>query len=317
VTSNASGLASTGTFAANATGGVNYSVSATASGGTNPSVNFTLTNIQTPTLSATLDGANNLVIADTDPTGKNNNLTAVVSGANIVITDANETFAPSAIPGAVLSNGNKTLTVPFASIGGTQVIFNTAGGNDTLVMDLSGGTFLKQLVFNGGSQTAGSGDGLRVAGSGTQTATYKPDATTTGNGTVTTSAGTISFTGLEPVDLTGMATATLNLPGGADVLSVVNGFDLTGPGTNAAIVVSGTSGGVAIESAAFWNNTTVVIDTVTGGSDGNDTITINSANNAHNNTNLTISTGTGTDVVNVNGPVSFAGAVSVTTVNVN
>src|SRR5262249_53339361 len=83
VTSNASGLASTGTFAANATGGVNYSVSATASGGTNPSVNFTLTNIQTPTLSATLDGANNLVIADTDPTGKNNNLTAVVIGPNI------------------------------------------------------------------------------------------------------------------------------------------------------------------------------------------------------------------------------------------
>src|SRR5262249_17275582 len=157
-----------------------------------------------------------------------------------VITDANEQFQPTTVPGAVLSNGNKTLTVPFASIGGTQVILNLLGGSDAVTMDLSGGAFLKQLVFNGGNPTTPPPDRRKVLGSGTQTATYKPDATTTGNGTVVTSAGTINFTGLEPVDMTGMATATLNLPGGADVLSVANGFDLTGPGTTPAIVVSGT-----------------------------------------------------------------------------
>src|SRR5262249_54618077 len=145
VPSDASGHASTGTFAANNTSGT-YLVSATASGGSNPFVNFTLTNISPDTLSATLDGSNNLVITDTDGT-KNNNLTVVVVGSSIQITDANEQFAASSISGATRSNGNKTMTIPFTSIGGTQVILNLLGGNDAVTMDLSGGTFTKQLVF--------------------------------------------------------------------------------------------------------------------------------------------------------------------------
>ncbi len=44
VTTDSSGDASTGSFSANATPGMNYTVTATASGGTSPSTNFTLTN---------------------------------------------------------------------------------------------------------------------------------------------------------------------------------------------------------------------------------------------------------------------------------
>ncbi len=108
----------------------------------------------------------------TDTTGVNNNLTAVVSGANLVVTDATQTFGT--IPaGGTLSNNNQTLTIPFSAITGPQVIFNTGAGNDTLTVDYSGGAFSKSISYN----PAGTGtlDGLVVKGSGTQSAaTYTP-----------------------------------------------------------------------------------------------------------------------------------------------
>src|SRR5262249_19630940 len=78
------------------------------------------------------------------------------------------------------------------------------------------------------------------------------------------------------------------------------------------------SGGVAFENARV-RNSAIVIDTVTGGSDGNDTITITSANNAHGNTSLLVSTGTGTDSLTVSGTATFAGTLTanVATVNLN
>src|SRR5262245_52836201 len=78
----------------------------------------------TPTVSLTpsLSGGD-LVIADMDATGKNNSLTAVVSGTTIIITDAAEQFSGAGgIAGASLSNGERTLTVPVASISGNLVV---------------------------------------------------------------------------------------------------------------------------------------------------------------------------------------------------
>jgi autotransporter-associated beta strand protein len=199
-----------------------------------------------------------------------------------------------------------TIEMPLASIAGSLVI-DTLGGNDTVTVDYTGGDLL-DIVYNGGP---GGLDGLAVIGDSTQTASYSPDSLVTGNGTVVTSAGTIYFSELEPVDITGFGTATLALPGGDDVLNIENGVDFVSGNTNQALRVSGTSGGVAIESAAFWNNQTLVIDTNVVG--GNDTINFASADNAHNNTNLTINTGAGTDHVAVNGGVSFAGTLDITT----
>ena len=65
----------------------------------------------------------------------------------------------------------------------------------------------------------------------------------------------------------------------------------------------------AAETAALWNNTTVVIDT--RAVDGHDTIALNSAT-VGNNTNLTIATGVGTDTVAVGaGGILLAGQLSV------
>ncbi|NCQ33062.1 MAG: hypothetical protein GW802_37570, partial [Armatimonadetes bacterium] len=69
--------------------------------------------------------------------------------------------------------------------------------------------------------------------------------------------------------------------------------------------------GVGIEAAALWNNTTVVIDTATT-DDGADAITIASADNAHGNANLTLSTGAGADTVTFNGAVSVTGTMTIT-----
>src|SRR2546422_531192 len=102
------------------------------------------------TLAPSLFGGD-LVITDMDATGRNNNLTVVVSGTNIAITDAAEQFSDAGgIPGALLSNGYQTITVPFASMSGNLVI-NSAAGDDSLTVDFSGGSFNKSISYNGGT----------------------------------------------------------------------------------------------------------------------------------------------------------------------
>jgi hypothetical protein len=90
---------------------------------------------------------------------------------------------------------------------------------------------------------------------------------------------------------------------------VANEFDFFSGGTTNALRVSGTTGGVAIETVALYNNTTVVIDTSV--SVGDDTVNITDADNAHGITNFTVTTGAGTDVTNLNGDITFtAGTVN-------
>jgi hypothetical protein len=296
-----------------ATAGSHFITASYSGGGPYAAGTATLVeSVRTYTTTAALKSGQ-LVITDATLGGKDDNLTITADVANgrYVVSDPTSAFAiVGTITGASVSADTHAVFVPFAAVTGSQVAINTLDGNDTLTVDLSGGAFPKPIVYDGGTQTLSTGNGLRVVGTGTQTATYKPDTTAPGKGTVTTSAGSVSFVHSEPVDISGMATATLNLPGGADNLTLADGTDFLS-GVNQAIRVGGTSGGLAIEPAAFFNNTALVIDTVTGGSDGNDTITVSSADLAHGNINLTITTGTGSDVVNVNGPISVAQAGSV------
>ena len=211
-------------------------------------------------------------------------------------------------------NGGPTQTL----VNPTEFTFNGSDGDDLFIVNTNGNSLPSGGIFFNGQNhdftnppTPGGGDALQVNGTGIETATYTPDASTTGNGVVDVDGGTITFTGLEPVDISGMLLATLTLPGADDVITLTNGFD-AGTGLIPAIVASGTSGGVAIEAAHFFNNTTVQIDT-TLVSDGNDTITVTSADNAHTNDNLIINTGTGTDTVTVNGAATFQDDITLTT----
>lgn len=257
-------------------------------------VGFSLTAGST---SVSVDGGGNLNIDDL--LDKDDDLRITRVGANIRIFDPNNTLLAGT--GATQVNPN-TVDVPFASVTG-KINVTTKAGNDSLTLNLAGGILpVGGVDYDGG---AAGDDALSVVGSGSETATYTPDAVVTGKGRVSINAGpSIAFTGLEPVDISGMAVATVALAGADDVLDIANGFD-DKTGLIPALVVTGTSGGVAIESAHFFSNTTVVIDTTVF--DGNDTITITSANNAHANVNLTIKTGAGADSLAVNGQVLLTG----------
>jgi len=200
----------------------------------------------------------------------------------------------------------------------SSLTINGLAGDDTVTVDYaSGGFFNLPITFDGG---AGGNDKLKVVGDGATTnAIYAPSTGSTATnhvGTVTVNGAVITFSNLEPIDITAMVTATLQttLTGADDVLTLTNGTNLIGAPGPSAIVVTGTTGGAPIEPVAFFGNTTVVIDTTLN--DGNDTIVIASANNAHANTNLTINTGVNTDTVTVSGAVTVTGNVNISSQNI-
>ena len=134
-----------------------------------------LTVLGTPTLSAVLDASNNLTITDTDSSGKNNALTVTTSGTNLVISDANERFF-AAPAGGTLSNGDRTLTIPFSAF--NSLTINGAAGTDTV--NLNG-----DITFAAGSTLSVTTEILSV-GAGA-------DLTTSGAGTITLTSDSMNF----------------------------------------------------------------------------------------------------------------------------
>jgi len=131
--------------------------------------------------------------------------------------------------------------------------------DDTLTIDFGfGGAFdTIPISFDGGTQDS-SGDSLRVVGSGADMANYTPDPADSGKGTIDIDGGsTITFTGLEPVTVSNMASFTFISPNPDDVLTV----DRPGAGQNR---ISGTSGGVTFESVTFFDIADVIIDAADG-----------------------------------------------------
>ncbi|ADB17731.1 autotransporter-associated beta strand repeat protein [Pirellula staleyi DSM 6068] len=200
-----------------------------------------------------------------------------------------------------------------------------SGGDDTLIVD-STGTSTDPIPsgginYDGQSQTMSLlGDMLSMRGTTGQVATYLPSSSTPGAGTITIEdtlgapLGVVTFTGLEPVDISGFAVANVNFPNANDVVDIINGFDAA-TGLTPALIVSGNSGGVAFEQVHLFSNVLVNINTFDGGgSDGVDSVTITSGANAHANANITIDTGVGADTIEVDGPlmVGAGGAISLT-----
>jgi uncharacterized delta-60 repeat protein len=257
-----------------------------------------------------MDGAGNLVVTDIAPGGENDDLFISRSGANVIVHDpVNILFAGT----GCTQVDPYTVSAPYAGIT-SQELVTTMGGNDLLTITYSGGNPLPAAGLNYDAGT-GTSDGLAVVGSGTQSAVYTPDASTTGKGTIAVNGTPITFINLKPIDITGMLSATLKTPlGGAnDTLTIAPGTDFFSGGTHAALRVSGTTGdssfgagdGTPIETAAFWNDGSLTVDTTQ--TDGNDKVTLTGASTASAISNLTINTGTGSDTLFVNGLVSLSG----------
>jgi hypothetical protein len=159
-----------------------------------------------------------------------------------------------------------TYTIPLSSL--TSLTIDGGDGDDTLTVDLSGGSPIPAggLFFNGGNQT--SEDTLVVIGAG-GSGTYTPSGTTPGSGVVDTGSGAITFTGLEPVFVSSFLSFTFVTPNVHDDISLdkVNGNGR----------IAGTSSGTPFESLNFAGVATLAIDAASNdGSGGNDTITVGS-----------------------------------------
>ena len=261
-----------------------------------------------------------LVISNPPGGGGNADLTITLIGGGTTIQIYDPLNLIYAGPGAVQVDPH-TITVLLSSVT-TGLVFNGTAGNDSYTLDFSTGNPIPAggMTVNGGANGGAPGDVMHVVGVSGLHAVYTPDAVINGNGVIVftgTYAGTVTFTGLEPVDM--------NLPGGSfalsppsanNVIDIANGF-LIVDGTTPALAISGTSGGVGFETA-FVRGASVTIDTSSLGV-STDQITITSANNLHTDTSLTINTGTDVgDYVHVNGSVAFAGPISLkaTTVTV-
>ncbi|MFN0021464.1 MAG: hypothetical protein ACKVP0_24705, partial [Pirellulaceae bacterium] len=222
------------------------------------------------------------------------------------------------------TNANGTVTATFS--GAAPINILGAGADDLLTVDSTGASTdpipAGGVFYDGQTQDFTSrlpnslGDILQLSGAAGQTATYLPSATTNGAGTITvTGIGTVTFTGLEPIDLIGFGTVNVNFPGGNDIITLTNGFDAA-TGTLAALIVSGTTGGVGFEQVHLRNDGTVNIDT-TSVNGVTDAVTITSANNTHGISNLSVNTGTGTDRIDVVGGITTINSVSLTSQQIN
>jgi autotransporter-associated beta strand protein len=194
-------------------------------------------------------------------------------------------------------------------------------GDDTLRIDYQGGDPVPKggLFFHGGP----GNDSMAIQGTGLESGIYQPSnqAGTDGKkGTVQVGASRIQFDGLEPLDVTGFASFTIDPAGAGDDLTVSDGFNLTTAivssiHTQPALVVSGTTGGLVIEKIAIWNVGTVAVNTAQT-HDGDDAITIASGSGAHGINDLIIDTGAGNDLVRVIGALAVAGNIQVSSQNI-
>ncbi len=184
-----SGSAITGTFAGLAEGAVleadGYFFKVSYLGGDGNDVTLTAEY----TTSASINASGDLVLTDVD--GVDDALTIVRNGNSLEVTDSGKTLTTS-IAGAT-GHGTSTLSIPLASITGTEVVFDAVEGDDRLTVDFSGGDLGRTLTYNGGSQT--TGDTLSLVGS--SFASSDSNASNANDGSVTVGSNVINYTGLE------------------------------------------------------------------------------------------------------------------------
>ena len=170
----------------------------------------------------------------------------------------------------------------------------------------SGNPILSGITIDGG---LGGFDSVRVIGKG-QVATYRPDASVDGKGSIQIGSSVIHFVNLEPIDISGLSSLKVVLPGAADIVDIRNGFDLTGAGTTPAIVISGTTGGIGFERIAVWNTTTLSVDT--SAVEGDDRISLGDLSNAGI-ANFILDTRSGSDLVGLVGSIDLPGDLTLLT----
>lgn len=130
------------------------------------------------------------------------------------------------------------------------------GSNDTdvLTIDESAGQVVPVggVVFVGGEGT-NDNDEFVYVGNNTQQVAYRPDANVNGNGVISIGGTrTITFSQLEPVTVSAVASLVITTPNSADVVT------LDSPSANRNRI-SGSSGGVGFEEITFFSIPSVTV----------------------------------------------------------
>lgn len=203
-----------------------------------------------------------------------------------------------------------TNTLPFT--------FNGLANTDLMWVDTSNGDPIPtgNAFFNG--------EILRVqknAGAASDAAIYQPSVTA-GSGAVSlTGFGTVNFAGSTNVDFVNLVDVEVRTANTTDTLTLADGNTSTNSGTLPggysiaaanALIVGGANTPVGLRDITG----NVTIETVVGGGDDNDSVTINSGTGAHGVTDLTINTGSGADTVTVAGALTVGGDISVSSRNI-
>jgi hypothetical protein len=154
-----------------------------------------------------------------DAIGTADNLTIVLNGANVRISDSTKILSAGA---GVTQIDPNTIEVPVASITGS-IDVNGNDGADTLTRNFAGGNILRPINFSGGNPVVAVGDLLVVTGGGTF-ATVTHTFTSASDGSVAvTGNGLISYTGLEPVtDNLSATDRVFDFTGGAETITLTD-----------------------------------------------------------------------------------------------
>ncbi len=239
--------------------------------------------------------AGDLLINDLASFGKNDSLTIQSDVVNnkFIISDPTpgHNIHAAGVPGAVVSSDKRSVDIPFSSVSGTAIIFNSQDGNDSLNLDFALGNFSKSIVYNGGTQTIG--DTLSLLNGPLGSITHNLSSENLGTISIASNS-LITYTGLESVsDRLIAADRIFTYTGGAETITL---SDATG----ANMIIDSTLG----TAVTFANPTSSLV--INSGS-GNDSVTVASVDtNGPYNASLTINGDAGSDSIALIPDIVFA-----------
>ena len=199
--------------------------------------------------SVIVDNLGNLVISDVVDGGKDDHWQLSRQSSNVVLTDlSGNTIDVSSITGAS-GNGTSIVKIPLSKFT-NQILLNTQAGDDTVVIDFSGGNIIKSagLTFDGG-ESGDLGDALFYQQNGLVTVTD----TRTGSGSINTpKMPLVKFMNLEDVETAQPRNVSINDISHAEGQSESTPFTFTVQLSNAQVapidVVFSTSDGTATKA---------------------------------------------------------------------
>ena len=231
-------------------------------------------------------------------------LSTLNTAASVVIGTASaDTFQIRRVGSTiqVLLGGSVVFAAPLASLNSLQI--DGGDGNDTLTINYvddanSDGFFNLPITFNGQGPTTSPGDKLVISGGTFDTVT--PNHTNANDGDINLDGTVITYTGLEPVDITGTTITNLvvNLTDTNDAIDDATELRISAGN----LIVDSLNGEHEDDTIALTGITSITIN----GRAGDDTITLDATLSTFSGT-LVVNGGTEADAVVVEAGVTLTG----------